>query len=81
MIPIRGSHNEIVCIGNSRSVLHLFQRRSFHPKSYIVIERIVEKNRLLVHITHERPQFRHAIFSNVMPIKQYRTKLHIIEAG
>ena len=56
IITLLGSHNELVGIGNASSLLYLLLGSTIHTKRDVVEESIVEKNRLLVHITNELAQ-------------------------
>ena len=80
VVSLGSSHNEFVCVSHFRCFNHLFQRSIFHPKSNVVEERIVEENRLLVHIANERAQVRQTQLTHIRAIDGDASAHHIVIA-
>ena len=71
-------HNKVVGIGNLRRCNHLLHRGILHSKGYVVENRIVEKNRLLVHVSDEAAQPVDGKIANVHPVNRNGAALHIV---
>ena len=75
-----GCHDEVVGIGNARCLLHLLARGVLHSKGDVVVERVVEENRLLVHVAHEGTKLCHAVVAQIHTVDGDAALVHVVES-
>ena len=80
VIAVLGCHDELMCIGNLGSLDNLLHCSVLDTECYVVVERVVEKDSLLVHVTYEGAQRLHLHVLHVNAVDGYLALLHIIVA-
>ena len=71
-------HNEVVGVGNARRLLHLLQGGVVHTEGYVVAERVVEKDGLLVDIAYQRAQVVQPEVFHVHAVDEHLALLHVV---
>ena len=80
VIAMLGGHDEIMCVGYTRGLFHLFVIGLAYSERDVCADGIVEKYSLLVHISHERTQIVHLEPAYIGPSDGHRPLAGIIKA-
>ena len=68
-------------VGDARRLLHLLSGRLLHAERDVIIEGIIEEDRLLVDVAHQATQVAEACLPDIHPVNQDLPLRHVVEAG
>ena len=81
LIALLARLNEGMGVGDACRLLHLLTGSPLHAERNILIEGIIEKDRLLVDVAHQPAQIAEACLPHIHAINQDLPLRHVVEAG